>query len=103
MCNLLRMKSYCLYHIINIDSLGYNHQVQNLLYYFILPNIFFRFHRLISKTYKFIELPFEKPHQFLHRRYKSNRIFLHLRQWQIANETVSLIHLHYAQIKRNPE
>ncbi|HEY5463208.1 MAG TPA: hypothetical protein VIJ95_08125 [Hanamia sp.] len=81
--------------IVTIDKIIYSLSIEAI--------VLFLSHHYFGIEDKFIELPFEKPHQFLHRRYKSNRIFLHLSQWQIANETVSLIHLHYAQIKRNPE
>jgi hypothetical protein len=50
-----------------------------------------------SKTF------FEKPHHALYQRYKCYRLFLRLRKWQIANAAESLIEVHYAQIKRNPE
>ena len=68
-----------------------------------LKVIFYYFHNYIFKTYKCIYRHFEKPNSVLFQQYRCTPLFLHLGQWHIANETESLIQLHYAQIKRNPE
>jgi hypothetical protein len=68
-----------------------------------LKVIFYYFHHYLFKAYKCINEHFEKPKRVLFYRYRCTPLFLHLSQWQIANETESLIQLHYAQIKRNPE
>lgn len=39
----------------------------------------------------------------LYQRYKSYRLFILLRQWQISNEAKRLIQSHYNQKPRNPE
>jgi hypothetical protein len=68
-----------------------------------LKAIFSHFHNYLFKIYKCINPHFEKPDRVLFQQYRCTPLFLHLNQWQIANETESLIRLHYAQIKRNPE
>jgi hypothetical protein len=68
-----------------------------------LKVIFYYFHQYLFKVYKYSSRYFEKPKRVLFYRYRCTPLILHLGQWQIANETESLIHLHYAQIKRNPE
>lgn len=68
-----------------------------------LKIIFYHFHNYLFKIYKYPTPHFEKPKCVLFHRYRCTPLILHLGQWQIANETESLIHLHYAQIKRNPE
>ena len=65
--------------------------------------IFYYFHNYLFKIYKYPSPHFEKPTGSLINCYRYAPLFLHLNQWRIANEVVSLIHLHYAQIKRNPE
>jgi hypothetical protein len=83
------VQSFCLYRFININSLGYNAEVHNLLYYFILQNIF--------------PQHFAKPSHGLFQQYKCLCISLHLSQGKIGNENESLIQIHYAQIKRNSQ
>ena len=61
------------------------------------------FPKYLFKLYKCIYEHFEKPNYVLFQKYRCTPLFLHLSQWQLANETESLIQLHYAQIKRNPE
>jgi hypothetical protein len=68
-----------------------------------LKVIFYYFHHYLFKVYKCINENFEKPNSVLFQEYRCTPLFLHLGQWHIANETESLIQLHYAQIKRNPE
>lgn len=64
---------------------------------------FFHFSKYIFKSYKCINRHFEKPKKVLFHQYRCTPLFLHLKQWCITNEAVSLIQLHYARIKRNPE
>lgn len=68
-----------------------------------LKVIFCYFHHYLFKVYKYSSRHFEKPNRVLFQQYRCTPLFLHLNQWQIANETESLIQLHYARIKRNPE
>lgn len=68
-----------------------------------LKVIFYYFHHYIFKVYKCINQHFEKPKCVLFHQYRLAPLFLHLKQWQIANETESLIQLHYAEKPRNPE
>lgn len=68
-----------------------------------LKIIFYHFQHYITKAYKCITPHFEKPNRVLFYQYRCAPLSLHLSQWQMANETESLIHLHYMQIKRNPE
>jgi hypothetical protein len=68
-----------------------------------LKVVFYYFHHYLFKVYKCINQHFEKPNQVLFQKYRCTPLVLHLSQWQIANETESLIQLHFAQIKRNPE
>lgn len=68
-----------------------------------LKVIFYYFHHYIFKVYKYSSPHFEKPTcSFIHRcRYALH--FLHLKQWEVSNETESLIQVHYAEKPRNPE
>ena len=68
-----------------------------------LKVIFYYFHHYLFKVFKYPSPHFEKPNHVLFKQYRCTPLFLHLNQWQIANETESLIQLHFAQIKRNPE
>jgi len=68
-----------------------------------LKAIFRYFQNYIFKRYKCIKELFEKPTILLFQQYPVAPLVLHLAQWGLANEAESLIHLHYAQIKRNPE
>ena len=82
--------------------------VLSLLFLFLsgritLKVIFYYFHNYLFKVYKCINQHFGKPNQVLFQKYRCTPLSLHLSQWQIANETESLIQLHFAQIKRNPE
>jgi hypothetical protein len=54
------------------------------------------FYQNLQKAYK---SHFEKPLQA----YFNLQFFLLLKQWQISKQINSLIEVHYAQIKRNPE
>jgi len=68
-----------------------------------LKVIFYYLHNYLFKIYKYPIPQFEKPAgSFIHC-YLHAAPFLHLKQWCITNEAASLIQLHYAQIKRNPE
>jgi hypothetical protein len=67
-----------------------------------LKVIFSHFHNYIFKAYKRINPHFEKPTSTLFQPYQCAPLFLHLKQWQVAN-AVSLIQLHYAQKPKNPE
>jgi hypothetical protein len=68
-----------------------------------LKVIFYYFHHYLFKVYKYSNRYFGKPTgSFIHC-YRHAALFLHLKQWCITNEAVSLIQLHYARIKRNPE
>ena len=56
----------------------------------------YHFHQNLQKIYN---SNFEKQfHQHLNFRFS-----LHLKQWQISKQINSMIEVHYAQIKRNPE
>ena len=68
-----------------------------------LKVIFYYFHHYLFEVYKCINENFEKPNSVLFQEYRCTPLFLHLGQWHIANEAESLIQLHYARIKRNPE
>jgi hypothetical protein len=68
-----------------------------------LKVIFYYFHHYLFKIYIFPRPHFEKPNRVLFQQYSCTPLSLHLGQWHIANETESLIQLHYARIKRNPE
>jgi hypothetical protein len=68
-----------------------------------LKVIFYHFHNYLFKIYKYPTPHFKKPPGSFVHRYRHAALFLHLKQWCIINEAVSLIQLHYAQIKRNPE
>jgi hypothetical protein len=68
-----------------------------------LKTIFHHFQHYIFKKYKSINEPIEKPTRRLFNQYPVTPLALHLAQWRSNNEAESLIHLHYAQIKRNPE
>lgn len=62
----------------------------------IVCSILYHFHQNLQKIYK---SHFEKQfHQHFNFRFS-----LHLKQWQISKQINSLIEVHYAQIKRNPE
>jgi hypothetical protein len=75
--------------------------------YLFFPQLSFRniipYTKEDSVIYQFIALQFKKPEPSLHYRYKNYRLCFHFLQWKIINEVRSLIQLHYAQIKRNPE
>jgi hypothetical protein len=68
-----------------------------------LKTIFRNFQNYIFKRYQCVNQHFEKPASLLFQEYRIAPLLLHLKQWLIANETESLMHLHFAQIKRNPE
>jgi hypothetical protein len=68
-----------------------------------LKTIFCYFQHDIFKGYKLINEHIEKPTRQLFNQYPVTPLALHLAQWHSINEAESLIHLHYAQIKRNPE
>jgi hypothetical protein len=68
-----------------------------------LKAIFHHFQHYIFKRYQSINEHIEKPTILLFQQYPVAPLVLHLTQWRLANEAESLIHLHYAQIKRNPE
>lgn len=68
-----------------------------------LKVIFYHFHNYLFKVYKCINQHFEKPYSLLLQQHRSCPLFLHLKQWLVVNEKKSLMELHYAQIKRNPE
>lgn len=68
-----------------------------------LKVIFYYFHNYLFKVYKYSTPHFEKPvGSFIHC-YRHVAVFLHLKQWCITNEAVSLIQVHYAEKPRNPE
>ena len=68
-----------------------------------LKVIFYHFHHYLFKVYKYSSPHFEKPTgSFIHC-YRHAALFLHLKQWCITNEAVSLIQVHYAEKPRNPE
>jgi hypothetical protein len=78
-----------------------------LLYLFIsgtitLKTIFNYFQHYIFNRYKFINRRFEKPGSVLFQKYRIAPLFLHLKQWQTANEVESLIVVHYAMKPKNP-
>lgn len=68
-----------------------------------LKVIFYYLHHFIFKVYTCSSRYFEKPAGSFVHRYRHVAASLRLKQWCINNEAVSLIHLHYAKIKRNPE
>jgi hypothetical protein len=68
-----------------------------------LKVIFYYFHHYIFKVYKYSSHHFEKPNRALFQQYRAAPIFLHLKQWRIANEAESLILIQYATKPRNPE
>lgn len=59
-------------------------------------SILYNFHQKLQKIYN---SNFEK--QF--HQHPNFRFSLHLKQWQTSKQINSLIEVHYAQIKRNPE
>jgi hypothetical protein len=62
----------------------------------ITSSILYRFNQNLKTAFKF---RFKKSHLS----YLSFRFSLLLKQWQISKQINSLIEVHYAQIKRNPE
>jgi hypothetical protein len=68
-----------------------------------LKVIFYHFHHYIFKVYKYSSPHFEKPKRVLFEQYPGAPLFLHLKQWRIANEAESLIQIQYATKPRNPE
>jgi hypothetical protein len=63
----------------------------------------FLFHEYFFKLHKSSYQPFEKSNRVPASRYQYSPLFLPLYQWQISEQLNSLIEVHYAQIKRNPE
>jgi len=57
----------------------------------------------INREQKKKKIHFEKPRPRMFRQYKSCRLLLRLRQWQIANEARARMQSHFAQKPRNPE
>ena len=68
-----------------------------------LKVIFYYFHHFIFKVYRYSSRYFEKPNRVLFEQYPGTLFFLHLKQWRIANEAVSLIQIQYSTKPRNPE
>jgi hypothetical protein len=57
----------------------------------------------IKKRYAATKTPFEKPVPAFYRQYKNVRLLIRLKHWRKTKTPASLIRVHYAQIKRNPE
>lgn len=96
---LLPVKSFCahsFHYITGLVSLFLSGRIT-------LKVISYHFHNYLFKIYKYPSPHFEKPTgSFIHC-YRHAALFLHLKQWCITNEAVSLIQVHYAEKPRNPE
>jgi hypothetical protein len=97
------MKSYCLYRLININRSCYcKHQGHNLEQHFILSKIFHLLQNYIADLSRRLSL-FEKQNYSSNQQYKDYHFSLQLHQWYLSKQIKSIVEIHYAQIKRNPE